>query len=206
MAWEIRNFEPVYVDDPQDNPDYDPRTDSMDCMMCPCSFAECDKREICYWDEEWKTEAWRASVGMKKYFELLTDEVVSVLADGKFPTGDKERWESYLKATNGGDRVLAVLEFPYIDIELEAWTSDYFYEPAYAKDEDTDIALSYMVCIRGLYHGKDTWETDEGAGECKVDFSAENWEELLENEMVKRLAEYVEEHGYSFTEPNFNYA
>ena len=143
---------------------------------------------------------------MKKCFELLTDEVVSVLADGKFPTGDKERWESYLKATNDGDRVLAVLEFPYIDIELEAWTSDCFYEAAYAKDEDNDIDLSYMVCIRGLCHGKDTWETDEGAGECNVDFSAENWEELLENEMVKRLAEYVEEHGYSFTEPNFNYA
>ena len=206
MAWEIRNFEPVYVDDPRDNPDYDPRTGSMDCMMCPCSFAECDKREICYWDEAWKTEKWRANVGMKKYFELLTDEVVSVLADGKFPTGDKERWESYLKATNDGDRVLAVLEFPYIDIELEAWTG-YGEEPWAATDNDNAIMLWYAVCIKGFLHsGEEAWETDDWAGKCTVDFSADNWEELLENEMVKRLDEYVDEHGYSFTEPNFSYA
>lgn len=142
---------------------------------------------------------------MEKYFGLLTDEVVSVLADGKFPTGDKERWERYLKATYNGDRVLAVMEFPYIDIELEAWTADYFHEPAYATDEDNGIDLSYMVCIRGLHCGTDCWETDEGAGDCTVDFGADNWEELLEKEMVERLTEYVEKHGYSFTEPNFRY-
>ena len=54
--WTISNFEPIYVDDPWDNPDYDPRSDSMDCMMCPCSFEECDKRDKCYWDEAWASE------------------------------------------------------------------------------------------------------------------------------------------------------
>lgn len=49
-------LEPVYVDDPWDNPNYDPRTDDMDCMMCPCSLEECDKREVCYWDEVWREE------------------------------------------------------------------------------------------------------------------------------------------------------
>lgn len=60
MAWEIRNFEPVYVDDPWDNPNYDPRDDSMDCMMCPLNYKECDSRrargEACYWTEAWASE------------------------------------------------------------------------------------------------------------------------------------------------------
>ena len=57
MAWIITSaLEPVYVDDPWDNPNYDPRDDSMDCMMCPCTKAECDKRRTCYWDEVWSTE------------------------------------------------------------------------------------------------------------------------------------------------------
>ena len=46
-------LEPVYVDDKWDDPNYDPRTDDMDCMMCPCTLEECDKREVCYWDEVW---------------------------------------------------------------------------------------------------------------------------------------------------------
>lgn len=54
--WTISNFEPIYVEDPWDNPNYDPRSDNMDCMMCPCSFKECDKREVCYWDEVWALE------------------------------------------------------------------------------------------------------------------------------------------------------
>ena len=141
---------------------------------------------------------------MEKYFGLLTDEVISVLADGKFPTGDKERWERYLKATYDGDRVLAVMEFPCIDIELEAWTRGGG-EPCEATDDDNEISPTYVVCIKGLFHGEDCWETDDFAGKCTVDFSSENWEELLENEMVERLKEYAEKHGYSFTEPNFRY-
>ena len=137
------------------------------------------------------------------WFDLLTDNVVSVLADGKFPTGDKERWERYLNATYNGDRVLAVMEFPYIDIELEAYTGD-GNEPSEAADDDNGIVLGYVVCIKGLYCGEEVWQTDDFAGECTVDFSSENWEELLEKEMVERLTEYVEKHGYSFTEPNFD--
>lgn len=141
---------------------------------------------------------------MEKYFGLLTDEVVSVLADGKFPTGDAERWERYLKATYDGDRVLAVMEFPYIDIELEAWTRGGG-EPCEATDSDNEIFPTYVVCIRGLHCGTDCWETDDFAGKCTVDFSSENWEELLEKEMVERLTEYAKGRGYSFTEPNFDY-
>lgn len=59
--WNISSaLEPVYVDDPWDNPDYDPRDDSMDCMMCPLTYEECDSRKamnkVCYWIEEWELE------------------------------------------------------------------------------------------------------------------------------------------------------
>ena len=51
VSWAL---EPVYVDDPWDNPNYDPRIGDISCGMCPLSFEECDKREVCYWDEVWK--------------------------------------------------------------------------------------------------------------------------------------------------------
>ena len=54
--WTISSaLEPIYVDDPWDYPDYDSRDDSMDCAMCPLTYEECDKREVCYWDEVWGT-------------------------------------------------------------------------------------------------------------------------------------------------------
>jgi hypothetical protein len=60
--WTIsRGLEPIYVDDPWDNPDYDPRDNDMDCMMCPCTREECDERhgngKGCYWDEVWGKDA-----------------------------------------------------------------------------------------------------------------------------------------------------
>lgn len=138
-----------------------------------------------------------------EHFGCLNDDVVSVLASGKFPTDDADAWKKYLESTYRGDRVLAVIEFPYIDIELEAYTGD-GNEPSEAADDDNGIVLGYVVCIKGLYCGEEVWQTDDFAGECTVDFSSENWEELLEKEMVERLAEYVEKRGYSFTEPNFD--
>lgn len=146
------------------------------------------------------------------WFDLLTDNVVSVLAGGKFPTGDAERWSKYLADTNDGDRVLAVISFPYIDIELEAYVNtvadsgySYLDEPFMATIEHNEIDLTYVVCVKGYWHGDGMWEIDDWAGDCTVDFSSKNWAELLEKEMVERLTEYAEKHGRSFTEPNFNY-
>ena len=139
-----------------------------------------------------------------KYFKDLTENVVSVLADGKFPTDDADRWDRYLADTCRGDRVLAVIEFPYIDIELEAYTGNGC-EPWAATDDDNEVSLWYAVCIRGLCNGEDGWNTDDWAGKCEVDFSSDNWEELLVTEMCERLKAYAERLGYSFTEPNFDY-
>lgn len=50
-----RSLEPIYVDDPWDNPDYDSRVDDPDCVFCPYTLEECDERmkrgERCYWNE-----------------------------------------------------------------------------------------------------------------------------------------------------------
>ena len=57
MGWKIsRSLEPIYVDDLWDNPNYDARDYSMDCMMCPYSKEECDNCEVCYWDMVWNTK------------------------------------------------------------------------------------------------------------------------------------------------------
>lgn len=136
------------------------------------------------------------------HFGCLTDNVASVLASGKFPTEDADAWGKYLEDTYGGDRVLAVIEFPYIDIELEAWANGYL-EPYEASDKANDIRLTYFVCIRGLLDGKPMWESDSGAGSCDVDFSSPNWRGELETEMCEKLDEYAKYYGYSFTEPNF---
>lgn len=60
MAWVINNFEPIYVDDPWDDPNYDPRVGDISCGMCPLTLEECDNRrargEVCYWTEVWASE------------------------------------------------------------------------------------------------------------------------------------------------------
>lgn len=145
-----------------------------------------------------------------KDFHSLTDNVVSVLADGKFPTSDKERWDNYLKDTCGGDRVLGVIEFPYIDIELEAYARitdrngycGYLDEPNVARKNE-EICLTYAICWCGLFRGERSWELYDDDGKCKVDFSSDNWEEMLEKDMCERLEKFAEKHGLSFTEPNF---
>ena len=136
------------------------------------------------------------------HFGCLTEDVVSVLASGKFPTDDADAWKRYLESTYGGDRVLAVIEFPYIDIELEAWANGCI-EPYEANDKANDIRLTYYVCIRGLLDGEPTWESDGCAGNCDVDFSSPNWRGELETEMCEKLDEYAKRCGHSFTEPNF---
>ena len=137
-----------------------------------------------------------------KWFDTLTDEVVSVLAGGKFPTDNSNEWSAYLNSTNNGDRVLGMIEFPTIDIELEAYTSNGG-EPCEATNDDNDISLSYFVCIKGMLRGFEEWCSDDYAGRCSVDFSADDWEQRLEQEMCEKLDEYAKHNGYSFTEMNY---
>lgn len=134
------------------------------------------------------------------WFEPLTDNVASVLASGRFPTEDKKKWDSYMEDTEH-DRVLGIIAFPCADIELEVWTANGG-EPTEATNEDNEIYLDYAVCVKGTYNGEEWWELDGYAGQCEVDFTAENWRELLEADMCEALEGYARVHGRSLTELN----
>lgn len=140
-----------------------------------------------------------------KDFGCLTDTVISVLASGKFPTDDAEKWNKYLADTNGGDRVLAVIQYPTIDIELEAYTGS-GNEPWSASESDNNVLLDYYVCIKGVMHtGNIEWCSDDFVPwDVMVDFGSANCEEALERDMLNALSEYARNNGYSFTELNFN--
>lgn len=139
-----------------------------------------------------------------KDFEILTNDVRQILAGGVFPTDDAEKWEKFLEDTHGGDRFLGSIVFPTIAIEFEAFT-DEGNEPLAANVKDNKISLSYCVCIKGKIHtGNTEWMFDDYlCAEPNVDFSDPNWESLLEADMLRRLDEYVNANGYSYTELNF---
>lgn len=137
----------------------------------------------------------------KTHFDKLTENVIKTLAVGEFPT-DTEEYEKFLNDIDY-DRVLATIEYPYIDIELEIWTADGF-EPDCATETDNSIAPSYFVCTKGVRNGEETWVSYGDAGDCYVDFSLPYWEELLEHEMEERLAEYADKYHLSYASPNFN--
>ena len=134
-----------------------------------------------------------------KDFHSLTDNVVSVLADGEFPTVNIPKWDRFNKDLMC-DRVLGVIQFPFIDIELEMWTKQgNNYDEA--TEDDKDIKLSYVVCRRFGY-GEDDWDTDGWVDkDVMVDWSDADWEIQLEEDMLSALEKYAEERGLSYTEP-----
>lgn len=138
-----------------------------------------------------------------KDFEQLTENVRQILASGYFPTDNKEVWDAFLEDTRGGDRFLGLIEFPTIDIELNAYTFDGI-EPCEAKDGDNEIVLSYFACIKGITPYGIEWMSDDFVPyEVEVDFADPNWESMLEKDMLEKLDNYVKLNGYSYTELNF---
>lgn len=150
------------------------------------------------------THAIRDGVFPTENFEQLTSKVREILASGYFPTDNKEDWATFLEDTHGGDRFLGLIEYPTIDIELNAYTWNGS-EPCEAKDDDNEIVLSYFVCTKGRYtEGVIEWESDDFVSEeVSVDFTDPNWQTLLEADMLEKLDRYVEANGYSYTELNF---
>lgn len=105
------------------------------------------------------------------------------------------KWPGGPEAYNDLFDVYAVLELGYVDIELNLFPDD--------------SALSgYFICVkRG--DGPHDWESDDYAdsvlgdeGIVNVDWSAENWSELLEADMFRVLSAYVDKVGYSIDKPN----
>lgn len=140
---------------------------------------------------------------MAKYTNKITDRVASVLATGTFPTDNADEFKAFLDDINH-DRVLAVLEYPSIDIELEAYTYNGGQEPVSATDEDNSIMLSYCVCLKGLCNGEETWMFDDFLSfGCFVDWSDPHWRVQLRGEMEDTLRHYAKLNDYSLTDLNF---
>lgn len=134
----------------------------------------------------------------------MSASVLKALRNGKYPVEDKAEWERFLKDTGNADRVLAVLEYPTIDVELEMWTKTGG-DVLYASKDDCKTKLSYFICIKGKgHHGEEEWESDTYAENvCEVDFSSPTWREALEEEMDMTVRTHANQFGYSLTEPNF---
>ena len=143
----------------------------------------------------------------KKPYSFTADmavPIIDTLRSGKYPVNDPDAWEHFLDATCNAERVLAVLEYPAVDIELEMWTAEGS-DVLDATEEDYDVSLSYFACIKGkLPSGAVEWASDEYVNKsCDVDFSADDWEAQLEQDMNKAAIAYAKEHGYSLTDLNF---
>ena len=134
-------------------------------------------------------------------FEIanLTPSVLAALRSGKYPVSDPKAWDQFLEETCNAERVLAVLEYPSIDIELEMWTATGG-DVLDATEDDCDVSLSYFVCLKA---SDGAWYSDEHADkDCEVDFTADDWEAQLEADMSKAAVEHAKQHGFSLTEPN----
>lgn len=141
---------------------------------------------------------------IKWFAEPLTKNVRLALADGCFPTGSPDKWKAFLEDTNATGRLLAQLEYPTLDIELEMWRAD-GEDYDLANNEMNGITLSYVICCK-YGEGKDDWETHGSTGadniEPYVDFLSDDWEKQLKDDMQRALEEYAEFHGLSLTEIN----
>lgn len=86
------------------------------------------------------------------------------------------------------ERGVAGLQFSYIDIELNV-------------DAICGHGLEgwYVICVK---HANGNWETDDLLDDkCSIDWSSDNWKDLLKEEMHDRLMQYVARMGYDIDSP-----
>ena len=137
----------------------------------------------------------------KWYAKPITETVRMVLADGTYPTENTDRWEQF-KEDVDGDRLLAMLETPTCDIELEMWSTDGDDFDESPDKEDKRINLALPVLTRGT-DSDDTWEiTGYSDADINVDFTSPTWEQDLKDEMWEALCKYAKDCNLSLTEPN----
>ncbi len=116
---------------------------------------------------------------------------IEEIRSGKF-----KYWNDDRDAKNGIFEIgVAVLETKYSDIELNIYSESLPDGSGY----ENKICLSYFICLRG---GKPLdWEEfdypeDYSKGyEVSVDFSKDNWRDLLKEDMEKKLIMFLEEFG-----------
>lgn len=135
------------------------------------------------------------------YVKPITDTVRLILSEGAYPTENTDRWEQFLEDVDN-DRLLAMLETPSCDIELEMWTTDGDNFNEAPDKEDKRISLSLPILVK-VSDTEDCWEISGYAEDpCTVDFASPTWEQDLKEEMWKALCKYANYFGLSLTEIN----
>ena len=127
---------------------------------------------------------------------------LQILRSGVFP--DFTEYD----AENGRfEKAVAMLEIGYLDIEMNVSTE---------SSEDGSGYLnkaypSYFLCAKGDPGpgASDDWKwaeigyLDDLGYDTEVDWNAENWEKLLEKDMLRKMCAFAKKCGLSFDEPNW---
>lgn len=95
-------------------------------------------------------------------------------------------------------RGVAVLEYPYIDIEVNVCLG--------CCENEQSIHADYYICVRDETQWESWGYAEEALGigneEAKVEWLADNWEEQLKADMVDRLTQICSATGLRMYEPN----
>ena len=101
-------------------------------------------------------------------------------------------------------RGAAVLEIGYVDIEVNIFSEEQICREGVKLSDEKRKApvIDYFICVK-TEKDKDSWRDDKYLEiKVNVDWSAENWKELLEHYMFIALDNYVRKAGYSYDHPN----
>lgn len=99
---------------------------------------------------------------------------------------------------------LAVLEYDWIDVELNLFT-----ESADDHNGYTDkVGIAYFCCVKGIRDNKtedwsDAGYLDDYGYEVEVDWNADDWPEQLKRDMAAKLKEFAERFGLHYDKPNW---
>ena len=116
----------------------------------------------------------------------------------------RKGWLDAFEGNGDPMRGAAVLEIGYVDIEVNIFSEEQLCRDSSVLPENKRKApvIDYFVCIK-YGEEKDSWR-DDGylEGQVQVDWKAERWKELLEQDMFQVLDAYVQKNGYSYDHAN----
>ena len=111
------------------------------------------------------------------------------------------------------DKDIAILTFPTLSIELEAWRNNGD-EVENIDSKSTNLELVYFVYVKGYPennyndYSKDglEWESHDYVNDYlpTINFNDKFWKEKLENEMLYVAARYAEDNKLTLNLPNFD--
>lgn len=99
---------------------------------------------------------------------------------------------------------IAVLEYDWIDIELNLSTESELDGDGYTDD----LVPSYFCCVKGIADNGSAYWSDAGylddfGYDVDVDFSADDWMTQLKTDMEKKLAAFADRFALKYDEANW---